>query len=126
MIRFRCWYCNERYTVADESIGERITCTCERRVRVPQRSGGPSRSRTPIEYLVERLVYSAGGAFLGLGLGLMIAVAVGYMFSYRSVGGWTLILIPALTIVGFCAGLFGGEAGVNWIGRLIRQQEEDW
>jgi len=39
-------------------------------------------------------------------------------------GSW--VLIPVLTLVGFCVGLFGGEAGINWIGRMIRDQEDNW
>jgi hypothetical protein len=125
VIRFRCWYCNKRYTVATERSGERLTCTCKRPLRVPQRSGGPCRVRTPIDYLVEGIVYGGGGALLGLGLGLLILAACWrfLLFDIRH-GAW--ILIPVLTLVGFLVGLFGGEAGVNWIGRLIRAEEEKW
>jgi hypothetical protein len=125
MIRFRCWYCNKRYAVAHERIGERILCTCERRVRVPKRSGGKCRVRTPIDYLVEGIVYGFGGALLGLGLGLLIMAGLSRALLFHSRDGWLLLIIPGLTLVGFVAGLFGGEAGVNWIGRLIRQQEGD-
>jgi hypothetical protein len=124
VIRFRCWYCNKRHAVDDERIGELRTCTCERRIRVPKRNGGPCRVRTPIDYLVEGIVYGGGGALLGLGLGLLIVASV-WRFWYRDMWG-ALILVPVLTLVGFCVGLFGGEAGVNWIGRMIRDQEDNW
>ena len=36
--------------------------------------------------------------------------------------GW--VMIVACTVLGFLAGLFGGEPGINWIGRMIRDREE--
>jgi hypothetical protein len=124
MIRFRCWYCNKRYTVPEERFGERIDCTCERRVRVPRHNGGNCRVRTPLDWLVEALVYGGGGALLGLGLALLILA----LFRGAILIRVTWVLIPALTLLGFLAGLFGGERGINWIGRMIRDQEnsEDW
>jgi hypothetical protein len=121
MIRFRCWYCNKRYAVPEERIGERLDCTCEQRLRVPRRSGGNCRLRTPIDWLVEALVYGGGGALLGFGLAIMI-LAMLPLGTPRS--GWFLILIPALALLGLCVGLFGGERGINWIGQMIRDREQ--
>ena len=97
MIRFRCWYCNKRYAVADERIGTRITCTCERLVRVPKRNGGPCRVRTPIDYLVEAIVYGGGGALLGLGLALLILAAVGRGLFVRGTYGFLTAMNYAIS-----------------------------
>jgi hypothetical protein len=34
------------------------------------------------------------------------------------------VLAVALTIAGFLLGVLGGERGVNWVGRLIRERED--
>lgn len=128
MIRFRCWYCNKRYAVKDKRIGERITCTCERQVRVPKKDGGYCRVKTPIDWLVEAIVYGGGGALLGLGLSVLIVALMhrSLVYSRHSMFDGTLLLIPALTIPGFLIGLFGGERGINWIGRHIRDVEDEF
>ena len=41
---------------------------------------------------------------------------------FRLTGRWELI--AGLTAAGFLAGTFGGERGVNWVGRMIRSREE--
>jgi hypothetical protein len=46
MINFRCWYCNRRYAVAEQRVGERLTCSCKSLLRVPRKSGGNCRVRT--------------------------------------------------------------------------------
>ena len=116
MIQFRCWFCNKFYAVPDPRAGERLTCSCKRRLRVPRRSGGSSRARTPIDWLVESLVYGGGGALLGLGLGLLIVTEV---WLPRSRGA----VLAACTALGLLTGLLGGERGVMWIGRIIRSRE---
>jgi hypothetical protein len=116
MIRFRCWYCNKSYAVTEHRIAERITCTCERPLRVPKRSGGTCRVKTLVDWLVEVVVYGIGGALLGLGLALLILSQ--FRGASGLIAGW--VLVAALTLVGFAAGLLGGERGVNWVGRLIR------
>jgi hypothetical protein len=63
-IHFRCWYCNKRYARAGDGIGERFTCTCKL-LRVPRRSGGNCRVKTPFDWLVETVVYGGGGALVG-------------------------------------------------------------
>jgi hypothetical protein len=120
MINFRCWYCNRRYTKAEDRIGEGFTCSCERPLRVPARDGGSCRVRSLADWLVEAAVYGGCGAVLGLGLALLL-------LRYVYVGPWWFwyewMMIGGFVLVGFLAGLFGGEAGINWVGRMIRDNE---
>jgi hypothetical protein len=121
MIFFRCWYCGRTFAVADERKGERRECTCGRRLRVPSRSGGSSRARTAADWLIEIVVYGGGGALLGFGLGLMlVAAAPPYVLGLRR----RVLILAGLTLFGLLVGTFGGEAGVNWIGRMIREREQ--
>jgi hypothetical protein len=117
MILFNCWYCNRRHTATEAQIGEKRSCGCGRMVRVPSRGGGPSTCKSVTEVLIERLVYGLGGGLIGLILGLVIAHEVA---TFRT---W-LYYIGALTVTGLVAGALGGEAGINWIGRKMRQREE--
>jgi len=119
MILFRCWYCGKRYAVAEPRVGERLTCSCQHLLRVPKTSGGRTKVLRPVDLLIESVVYGGGGALLGLGLGLLIVSRVPFL--------WPLgrgRLIAGLTVAGFLAGTFGGERGVNWVGRMIRSREE--
>ncbi len=119
MIDFRCWYCSKRYVVPERRIGERFDCACKNLLRVPKRNDGNCRVKKAADWLVEAVVYGGGGAFLGLGLGLLILShwrpLVGLL------DGW--VFVAGLAAVGFLAGLFGGERGVNWVGRRIRDRE---
>lgn len=117
MIDFRCWYCNRRYAVPEKRIGQQIACTCQRRLRVPRRSGGSSRVRSLADWCVEILVYGGGGGLLGF----FVAIATVPRISVRS-ENW--ILIAGLTVAGFLVGALGGERGINWIGRRLRGWEE--
>lgn len=124
MIAFRCWYCGKRYAVTESRVGERIPCTCRHQLRVPRRSGGNSRVKTPTDWLVETLVYGGGGALLGCGLAFLILSQLPrfMILTGRLRRGW--VLLVGLTVLGFLFGTFGGERGVNWIGRMIREREE--
>jgi hypothetical protein len=115
-IDFRCWYCNKRYTKPEAQIGTRFRCTCEHTLKVPRRSGGRCRVKTPLDWLVEVVVYGGGCALLGSGLGLMIASRVPYA---RGKGK----LIVGLTLGGLVIGTIGGERAVNAVGRMIRDRE---
>lgn len=123
MIQFRCWYCGRSYLVADERRGERRECGCGRQLRVPPRSGGNSKARSAVDWLIEIVVYGGGGALLGLGLGLLLVgsvppVPVGAGVPRRA------LLLAGCAVGGLLVGTFGGEAGINWIGRLIRRREQ--
>jgi hypothetical protein len=118
MIDFRCCYCNRRFHMPAQRIGARFPCSCNNTLKVPRRSGGNCRVKTVVDWLVEMLVYGGGGALLGLGLALLI------LSQWRAAlvhGG--LFLIAGLMLLGFIAGLLGGERGVTWLGHLIRDQE---
>jgi hypothetical protein len=119
MIEFRCWYCNRRFAKSEKRIGERFTCNCKRMLRVPKRNGGNCRVKTPVDWIVESVVYGGGGAFLGFGFAVLCVSRV----PARAVH--SIPIIAALTVFGFFFGLFGGEPGINWIGRLIRGSEYD-
>jgi hypothetical protein len=120
MIQFRCWYCNKHYSRPESAIGERQVCSCGRRVRVPRKSFGNSRSKTATDWLIEAVVYGGGGALLGLGLGALLLVPLARV----RLGGPSFVVLPTLTLIGFLIGLFGGERGINWIGRMIRSRED--
>ena len=117
MISFRCWYCNRQFVKPEAQVGSRFVCGCKHTLKVPRRSGGRSRVRTPLDWLVEITVYGGGGALLGFGLGAVIASRMIY---FRRTG----YILAACTLVGFLFGTLGGEWGVNWIGRLIREREQ--
>src|SRR5436305_1293211 len=65
-IRFRCWYCNRRFVVADHLMGECITCNCTHQLRVPRHNGGNCRLKSITDWIMEGIVYSGGGALLRL------------------------------------------------------------
>jgi hypothetical protein len=115
-VHFRCWYCNKHYARPGERAGERFTCTCQRLLRVPRRGGGNCRVKTPVDWLVETVVYAGGGALVGFVLALLILRYI------RPVSGPGFFLAAGFTLAGFLCGLLGGERGVAWVGRLGR----DW
>jgi hypothetical protein len=119
VITFRCWYCGRRYAVAESRTGERLACSCKHDLKVPKRSGGRCKVRRPVDWLVESVVYGGGGALLGFGLGLLI---VARLPLFRVGGHWETV--AGLTAAGFLFGVLGGESGINWIGRRIREREE--
>jgi hypothetical protein len=73
-----------------------------------------------VDWLVETVVYGGAGALLGVGLGVVMLAQAG-----RYVGVVTpAFVMGGLGVLGFLAGLFGGERGINWIGRMIRKHED--
>lgn len=119
MIQFRCWYCNKCYRVPEERIGTRLVCTCGNALGVPKRSGGKCRIKTLLDWIIEITVYGGGGAVLGAGLGILILSQIG-RFGIRY-GSWEML--AACTLAGFLFGTLGGERGIEWIGRKIRDRE---
>jgi hypothetical protein len=81
---------------------------------------GNSRVKTAVDRLVEAIVYGGGGALLGFCLGVVIVAPI----VRWDVFGVSLGLTPFLTLFGSLLGLLGGEAGVNWIGRQIRERQK--
>lgn len=116
MTGFRCWYCEKQYAVADARRGERMVCACGQRLKVPRRAWGNSRSRTPLEWLVEVTVYGGAGAVFGFVLGFLIA---GRLPFFRR----SFEILAAFTAVGFVAGAVFGEPGIDWVGRQLRERE---
>lgn len=119
MILFRCWYCNKSYAVATDRIGTTLTCSCKNTLRIPKKNHGRCRIRKPLDWVVETLVYGGGGGLLGFGLALLIVARLPWF-----VRGGRKRFILFFTVVGFLIGFLGGERGINWIGRKIRDREE--
>ncbi len=116
MILFRCWFCNRSYAKPDDQVGVRFACGCGRRVKVPKRSGGPSKALSLTDWLLESLVY--GGACGLIGFALSIAIFARLPFVRRPVE-----IVAAFTLFGFAVGTLFGERGVNWIGQKLRDRE---
>ena len=57
--------------------------------------------------------------WLLLGFGLSLVIVSRIWLPRR---GW--VVVASCTAMGFLAGLFGGEQGVNWLGRMIRDREQ--
>jgi hypothetical protein len=121
MILFQCWYCSKKYAIAEDRIGTQIACSCKHQLKVPKKNGGRCKVRRPVDWAVEALVYGGGGALLGFGLAALIVSQAG-RFGLMRLGSEIFI---GLTLFGFLFGLFGGEAGINFVGRLIRDREEN-
>jgi hypothetical protein len=121
MIKFRCWYCHRYYAVPDNRARERFVCGCKNPLRVPRRSGGNCRVKTLVDRLVETVVCGGGGALLGLGLALLILSQLPGLLWLRR----TWMILAGFTTLGFLAGFFGGERGIEWLGRIIREREKE-
>jgi hypothetical protein len=118
MIHFRCSYCGKQYMVAESRIGELLTCSCKQMLKVPRRSGGSARYRTWSALFIEMLVYGGGGAVLFFLLGATLVYQAG-------TGLRRTWFVPiGMALIGFLIGALGGEAGINWIGRKIRDHEQ--
>jgi xanthosine utilization system XapX-like protein len=116
MIQFRCWFCNRAYLKPDDAAGTKFECGCGRRVKVPRRSGGSSKVRSPTDWLVESLVYGGAGALIGFVLSIAIFSRIPLV---RRPAEVTL----AATAFGLLVGVLFGERGINWIGQKLRDRE---
>lgn len=116
MIAFRCWFCNRAYARPDDVVGMRFECGCGRRVKVPKRSNGSSKVRSPLDWLVESVVYGGAGALIGFVLSIAIFARIPLV---RRPSEVTL----ALTAFGLLLGVLFGERGINWIGQKFRDRE---
>jgi hypothetical protein len=96
-------------------------CSCKNTLRVPRRSGGNCRVKTLVDRLVEAVVCGGGGALLGFCLAILILSQLRGLLLFRRT--WTFVV--GLTALGFVAGLLGGERGVFWLGRMIREREKN-
>jgi hypothetical protein len=122
MIEFRCWYCNRRYHRPREQVGKTIKCSCDNLLRVPRRNGGNCRVKAAVDWLVEGIVYGGGGGLLGFCSSLLVLRSMPRHMGHTLFQDGVLV-IPLLTLVGFLIGLLGGERGMNWVGQMIRGQE---
>jgi hypothetical protein len=121
MIKFRCPCCNRLHQAASNKIGTRLLCSCQETLRVPARSWESARYRSVGDRLIEISVYGAGGAFLGVCLGLLCLRLV---FRLGSMGLWWWGFLAGCAALGFVAGGLGGERGIEWIGRMIRDRDD--
>lgn len=119
MIEFRCWYCNKKYLVPEDRIGQRRRCRCGRRIKVPRYDGGSSRARTLGEWLIEAGIYGGGLSLLCMAVACGLA---GRGFGPRLVSVYFVLICGT---VGFLAGAFGGERVIDWVGQRIRNWEDD-
>jgi hypothetical protein len=116
VIQFRCWFCNRAYLKPDEQAGAKFECGCGHRAKVPKRSGGSSKTRSLLDWLVESLVYGGTGALIGFVLSIMI-------FSRIPLVRRPSEAVAAFTAFGLLVGVLFGERGINWIGQKLRDRE---
>ena len=119
MIQFRCWYCNRRFARPEADARKQFLCTCGRPAKVPRRSGGSSKVRSPGDWVAEFLVYGGVGAGAGFVIGWTI------LYRFRATGAGGLDLVIASTVVGLVLGVLFGEVGMNWVGQRIRDRENE-
>jgi len=120
MISFRCWYCNKSYLKPEDQVGDYFVCSCKNTLRVPKRSGGNCRVKTFTDRLVEAVVYGGAGSLLGFFLAVALFPPVWFPGRF----GVRVAVVVGMTLLGFVLGLLTGEAGVNWVGRIIRDRQE--
>ncbi len=121
-IHFRCWYCNRKLSADWDRVGERRVCNCGNRYRVPRRDGIARRDKTPLDWLLEFVIYGFGGGFFGFLIGVII-----FRFTYWGIGRGPsrLLLVIVPTAIGLLFGGLFGERGINWIGALVCRIYED-
>ena len=118
-VRYRCWYCNREYDSPIEKIRQILKCSCGRQLRVPRKKNGSSKYLSLRERVIEFVAYGVSGALL---FGLL-----GYFLFFRFGGigirpGRVIGILDFSLMMGLICGL-GGERVVNWIGRILRERE---
>ncbi len=121
LIHFRCRYCNRKLVGGWDQVGERRTCNCGERYRVPRYPGLAQRDRTPVDWCVEFVVYGFGGGLLSLFFAFLI---VRFVPATVETLAPRLLILGAIPLLGFLGGGLFGERGINWIGSIVRQIEE--
>lgn len=121
-IHFRCWYCNRKLSARSDRVGARRVCNCGSRYRVPSEEGIAPRDKTPLDWLLEFVIYGFGGGFFGFLIGSLILRCT--YWGIRPVPA-RLLLVAVPTAIGFLAGGLFGERGINWIGSLVSRIYED-
>jgi hypothetical protein len=121
---YRCPSCGKRSTVPEARAGERVTCTCGDRLRIPKQSGDARKVKGLVDRLVEFAVYGGGGGLLGFLFAFFVLSRL-VVISARVGTSYSLYLIAGCTLAGLLIGGLGGEPAINWIGRFIRSREQD-
>jgi hypothetical protein len=119
-VRFRCWKCRHRFSVARHRAGEKLQCDCGEDVRVPGCDHGNCRVRTIVGRVVEAVLCGGGCALLGF-------LAVVYVFPLLGFRLFAEGIWPGAAVAGGC-GLFGlllGERVIDRIGAFLRARERD-
>jgi hypothetical protein len=120
---YRCPSCGKRSTVPEARSGERVTCACKERLRIPKKSGDAWKDKRLVDRLVEFAVYGVGGGLLGFLFALFVLTRL-FMVYLRAGTSDGLYLIAGCTVAGLLLGGLGGEPAINWIGRQIRSREQ--
>jgi hypothetical protein len=120
-VRFRCWKCRHRFSVARNRVGDKLQCDCGEDVSVPAFDHGNCRVRTSLDRLVEALLCGGGCALLGF-----CAVT----FAFPPLGFWLFAegILSGAAVVAIGCGLFGlllGERALDMIGAFLRARERD-
>jgi hypothetical protein len=120
-VRFRCWKCRHRFSVARNRVGDKLQCDCGEDVRVPDGDHGNCRVRTLLDRLIEAILCGGGCALIGF-------LAVVYAFPVIGVRVFPSEIAFGGAAVAIGCGLFGlllGERALDLIGAFLRARERD-
>jgi hypothetical protein len=120
-VRFRCWKCRHRFSVARNRAGQTLQCDCGEGVRVPRCDHGNCRIRTIFGHLIEAVLCGAACALIGFA-GVACASPI---LGLRPFGGG---IFGLGTMVAAGCGLFGllfGERVLDMVGTFVRARQRD-
>ena len=120
-VRFRCWKCRHRFSVARNRVGAKLQCDCGEDVRVPSCDHGNCRVRTIVDRLVEAVLCGGGCALIGF-------LAVTFAFAPLGFRLFAEGALSAAAVAAIGCGLFGlllGERALDLIGAFLRARERD-